>query len=152
MSQQGQHLAEAEQRFRQFLGGRGLRLSAPRRAVLRAAMALENHFERRSLERRLAGSGVHRATLFRTLPLLVEAGLLGRVRGRGGRVRFEHTVGHGHHDHLVCECCGRMVEFASDAVEKEQERLCRAHDFVQTAHSLVIRGLCGRCREREQRK
>jgi Fur family ferric uptake transcriptional regulator len=145
-------VAEAERVFREFLAGRGLRLSAPRRAVLRAAMALEQHFGRRQLERRLAASGVHRATIFRTLPLLVEAGIVARVREARGRVRFEHVLGHGHHDHLLCERCGRVLEFESPAVEREQERLCRKHGFRQTSHSFVVRGLCSECRARQARQ
>jgi len=137
---------EAEQSFSRFLSARGLRLTATRREVLRAAMELESHFGLPDLESRLARKNVHRATLFRTLPLLVEAGILRRVRERLDHWHYEHTVGHEHHDHLLCINCRRLVEFVSPAIEREQKKLCRQHGFLETSHSFIIRGICPDCR------
>ncbi len=140
-------LERAVTRWAGFLKDRSLRLTAPRRAAVEAVMAIEGHFGLDDLRRRLAKTGAHRATLFRILPLLEEAGILRRVRVRANGWRYEHAVGHLHHDHLVCERCGRLVEFRCPRIEREQERLCRAHGFSETSHLHVIRGLCRDCRE-----
>ena len=111
-------------------------------------MGIEGHFSLEDLRRRLEGTGAHRATMFRILPLLEEAGILRKVRAGSRGWRYEHAVGHPHHDHLVCERCGRLAEFRCPRIEREQARLCRAHGFSETSHLHVIRGLCRGCRRR----
>lgn len=143
-------LREAERRLAAHLAARSLRLTGPRRTVLRATMALGRHFELARLEAAVAADGVHRATLYRTLPILEAAGLLRRVRDRHSHWHYEHLVGHAHHDHLVCVRCGRVVEFVSGAIEREQARLCRRSGFLEVGHTLSIRGLCPRCRRRDR--
>ncbi len=142
----------AESMFREFLAARGLRLTAPRRAALRAVMSLERHFGLPELKRRMAGAGAHRATLYRTLPLLEEAGIIRRVREELDHWHYEHLVGHAHHDHLLCVGCGRVIEVASPAIEREQKRLCRRHGFAETSHSFIVRGLCAACRGGRKKK
>lgn len=143
---------QAEKLLRAHLAARGLRLTAPRRAVLRAVMALDRHFGLEHVEKRLAGSGVHRATLYRTLPLLESAGIIRRVREELDRWRYEHLVGHRHHDHLLCTGCGRVVEFASPVIKRTLTRLCRRHGFEEKSHSFIVRGLCARCRKSRRAK
>jgi Fur family transcriptional regulator, ferric uptake regulator len=52
----------------------------------------------------------------------------------------------GHHDHLVCVRCGRVVEFFEAAIETRQEAIAREHGFTIEDHSLVIYGVCADCR------
>jgi Fur family ferric uptake transcriptional regulator len=144
--------ARAEQVFREFLAARGLRLTRSRREVLRAVMRLEIHFGRNRLLGELAGSGVHRATMFRTLPLLVEAGVLRRMRESLDHWHYEHVIGHQHHHHLLCARCGRAIEVVSPVMERERRRLCARHDFEETSHSFMVRGICARCRRRRRRR
>jgi Fur family ferric uptake transcriptional regulator len=143
---------QAERTFREFLASRGLRLTAARRAVLRAVMDIDGHFGRNRLGARLGGGGAHRATMFRTLPLLVEAGIIRRMRETMDHWHYEHVIGHQHHDHLQCLRCGRVVEFTSRAIEREQGRLCRRHGFEETSHTFIVRGLCSSCRRGGRRK
>jgi len=110
-------------------------------------MDMEDHFGLPHVERRLAGKGTHRATLFRTMPLLVEAGIIRRVREHLDHWHYEQVIGHEHHDHLLCTACGRVIEVTSQAIEREQRRLCRLHDFEEMSHSFIVRGRCSRCLE-----
>jgi Fur family transcriptional regulator, ferric uptake regulator len=142
----------AEEKFRDFLAGKGLRLTAPRRAVLRAVMEFDAHFGRNRLLGKLKGTGAHRATMFRALPLLVEAGIVRRMRERLDHWHYERVVGREHHDHLLCVACGRVIEFTSPAIEREQRRLCKKHDFEETTHSFIVRGQCSRCRKKSKDK
>ncbi len=142
----------AETILREFLAARGLRFTAPRRAALRAVMSLEKHFGLPHIERKLAGGGAHRATLYRTLPLLEEAGIIRRVREKLDHWHYEHLVGHEHHAHLLCVGCGKVIEVASPAIEREQQRLCRGHGFQERSHSFIVRGLCAGCRDGGKKK
>ncbi len=146
------HIEEAGERLSRHLAGRGLRLTGPRRAVLEAVMAQDRHFHPAEIERRAASAGVHRASVYRILPVLEAAGVIRRVREHPGRWHYEHVVGHEHHDHLVCDRCGRVIEFSSPAIEREQKRQCRLHGFTETSHNFVIRGLCRECAAAAARK
>lgn len=62
-------------------------------------------------------------------------------------VRYE-PLGMHHHDHLVCEKCGKKIEFVNDAIEQLQEKVCRVHDFIPTSHHMVLYGICAACRKK----
>ena len=64
-----------------------------------------------------------------------------------GMVRYE-TVGMHHHDHLVCEKCGKKIEFVNDVIEDLQNKVCRVHDFIPTSHHMVLYGVCPECRKK----
>ena len=115
-------------------------------------MEFDAHFGRNRLLGKLKGTGAHRATMFRTLPLLVEAGIVRRMRERLDHWHYEHVVGREHHDHLLCMACGRVIEFTSPAIEREQRRLCKRYDFEETAHSFIVRGKCSSCRKKTRDK
>jgi Fur family transcriptional regulator, ferric uptake regulator len=139
----------AEEIFKEFLVGKGLRLTAPRSMILKLVNSFDRHFELSELEAKLGLGAAHRATLFRTLPLLVEAGILCRVRQHLDHWHYEKVVGTEHHDHLFCVSCGKVVEFNSPAMERSQRRLCREHGFSELSHSFILRGLCASCKARK---
>src|SRR5262249_40116558 len=88
---------------------------------------------------------ISRATIYRTLLMLEEAGFVaGLDTGDGGR-RFEHTLGHEHHDHMVCTACGRILEFRDDEVERLQQGAARRRGFTSTSHTLRLFGVCAEC-------
>ena len=139
--------AQAEQRFAQYLRSQGLRVTAQRRAVLGAALATEGHFEADELHRQMreTGSRTSKATVYRTLELLVSSGVLRQVSLGERHAHYEHAFGHQHHDHLICVRCGRVMEFTSAALERMQEEVCRRHHFTPLGHRMRITGLCQRC-------
>jgi Fur family ferric uptake transcriptional regulator len=143
-----------EQAFRDYLREHGLRFTPERRAILKAVYRTHDHFRAEDLEGRVrAGSKrVSRATIYRTLKHLAACGLLREVALGGKQTWFEHTLGHKHHDHLVCVSCGRVVEFLDDTLEQVQQRLCREHGFVPMSHRMRIMGLCRRCARVENRQ
>ena len=91
------------------------------------------------------GLAVSRATLYRTLPRLVEAGLVHKVEMAEGQARYEPMFGRHHHDHMVCLGCGTIVEFESRDIERLQDEVCRRKKFRMTGHTHQIRGYCARC-------
>ena len=86
-----------------------------------------------------------RATLYRTLPHLVDAGLVHKIEMAEGQARYEPMFGRHHHDHLVCLECGRIIEFENRDIERLQEEICRRKKFIMTGHTHQIRGTCEIC-------
>jgi len=125
----------------------GFRVTNQRSLIVRTALATHDHFTAEQLlERcRRVDPRVSRATVYRTLTVLEEAGFVeGLDTGDGGR-RFEHVIGHEHHDHMVCLSCGRIVEFRDDALERRQEAAAKRIGFKIERHSLRIHGTCRDC-------
>lgn len=139
-----------ERRFRAFLRARGLRVTPERRAALGAARQAPHHFEAEDLlaEVRKGGTPVSKATLYRTLALMVEAGVLQRINFGNKTEHYEHTFGVTHHDHLVCVSCGEIVEFVHPGIERAQTAACRRLGFVETSHRMILFGRCRACREK----
>jgi Fur family ferric uptake transcriptional regulator len=91
-----------------------------------------------------AGFHVSRATVYRTLTKLVDAGLLRRLE-LGPRMFYEHDYGYPQHEHMQCAKCGKMIEFQSAAIESAMREVCSQHQFHASGHTFVIRGTCAEC-------
>ncbi len=85
------------------------------------------------------------ATVYRTLKLFAEKGLVDRHDFGDGRARYEVTP-EVHHDHLICVRCGKVVEFTRERIEELQEEVAREEGFELLDHRLELYGLCGECR------
>jgi Fur family ferric uptake transcriptional regulator len=140
----------AEEFFTTYLEGRGLVITPQRLAVLREAMSTGGHFEADELHHRLraAGKSTSKATVYRTLELLVDSGVVRQVTLDERRSHYEAAVGRRHHDHLICIRCGRVIEFSSPELEDMQEKICRQHRFSALGHRMRIMGMCGNCSPR----
>lgn len=87
------------------------------------------------------------ATVYRTLILLVNAGVANQRHFHDGQSRFEIESAH-HHDHLICTKCGKIIEFENDTIEELQERIAKNKKFVLTGHKLELYGVCSDCRKK----
>jgi Fur family ferric uptake transcriptional regulator len=145
---------EADELLRGFLHARGLRMSGEREALLRAALGRRRrHFTLDELvDDAIRRTRASRATVYRALPILVEAGILQPVMAADTPRRFELAVGRRHHDHLRCRRCGRVVEFRSSAIEKLQSEIAARHGFRLSRHLHELVGDCAGCRRRPARK
>lgn len=140
-------MKKARETFIELLKKDGLRLTKQRDALLEAVFATHRHFSAEDLHGDLARAG-HRvsiATIYRSLNLLVEGGLIQGLDVGNGRVLYEHTLGHQHHDHMVCRDCGKITEFMSPEIEALQEQAAKEHKFTVIAHSLKLYGYCFNC-------
>ncbi|MGE3820789.1 MAG: Fur family transcriptional regulator [Isosphaeraceae bacterium] len=135
-----------EQKFREFLEIRGEKLTQPRRLLVRHVFENHKHFDADELVSDLvnAGQKVSRSTVYRTLRLLVEAGLLRELR-LTNRTAYEHDYGYPSHDHLHCSECNEVVEFRNDEIRRVRETICAAHGFRGVGHRFVITGICRAC-------
>lgn len=135
-------------RLRAFLRGRGLRMTGEREALVRAALGRRRHFTLEELVEEVVRNDTRasRATVYRGLPILIEAGILQPVLVSDEPRRFELAFGRRHHDHLMCRRCGRVVEFRSTAIEELQTRIAARHGFRLTSHVHELVGDCSACR------
>jgi len=135
--------------FQNFLGEKGLKLTKERIAVLKEVFSSHNHFEPENLYLRIkdSGSKASRASVYRTLNLLVESGLVEKVTRTEKSNVYEHTFGHTHHDHMICDRCGSIIEFYSEKLENLQKEICRDNGFDGKSHTLEIRGYCSECKK-----
>ena len=141
-------LDAAGERLRAHLRARGLRMTAERQALVEAALARRRHFTLEELvdDAVSRGTTASRATVYRALPILVEAGIVQPVLVTDEPRRFELAVGRRHHDHLRCRRCGRVVEFRSQEIEDLQSRIAARHGFRLTSHLHELVGDCASCR------
>jgi Fur family ferric uptake transcriptional regulator len=137
-----------EAKFREYLASRprAQRFTGQQRDLVRYIFSRHNHFDADQLadDVKHAGLRVSRATVYRTLAKLVDAGLLRRLE-LGPRTYYEHDYGYPQHEHLQCGDCGKMIEFQSPVIEAAIRDVCRQHHFQVSGHTFVIRGTCADC-------
>jgi Fur family ferric uptake transcriptional regulator len=134
--------------FRRYLRDHGLPVTHQREAVAAAVFYADRHVSVPEIERVLAGQTEHvgKATVYRTLELLVKAGLLQEHDFGEGFKRYEPLAARGYHEHLICVRCGRVVEFATERVERMSTAIAEEHGYVHHHHRWEIYGECGECR------
>jgi Fur family ferric uptake transcriptional regulator len=139
--------------FRKYLQRSGLKLTAERQAVFDELFARHEHLEPDEILVRLRGKGkkISRATIYRTLELLFDSGIVGRVRTGESGYRYERLRAGEHHDHLICNGCGRVIEFFEPRIESLQDEVCERYGFLPLSHSHQMRGICKQCRPRALR-
>lgn len=130
------------------LGDSGRRRTSPRREVIAAALRRTEPFTAQQLVGELARRGVGRATVFRTLELLVSLGALSRIHGieQGVRCVRYTPCAPSHHHHLVCQACGRVEELAAKTLDQKIAATARSRGFRALGHTVEIVGLCPECR------
>ena|SRR3990167_8661765 len=86
------------------------------------------------------------ATVYRTLGLLCQCGIAQQREFGEGRTRFEIVHEYQHHDHLICNKCGKIIEFENCNIERMQEKVAKDNNFTIYSHKLEIYGLCSGCK------
>jgi Fur family ferric uptake transcriptional regulator len=139
-------------KFQTFLQKQGLKLTSERVALLSEIFATHYHFEADELLTRMKEKSlkISRATVYRTLELLVKSGMVRRVHLGEDHYHYEHVSGNSHHDHLICTTCGGVIEFHDEVLERRQIEICEKKKFTPTFHNLQILGICDSCRRRGQ--
>ena len=141
-------LAEATQIIDR-LTREGHRLTTPRQAIIKLVAPRQDHFSAQEVwdEVRERYSGIGRATVFRTLDLLTELGVLNRIHTGDGCHRYtvcETT----HHHHLMCVACGTVSSLEAAGIESQIRRLAAEAGFDLLTHHLELVGRCANCRAR----
>jgi|SRR5437867_10710613 len=147
----------AKARFIDFLAQKNLRLTAQRQAIVNSAFSTRQHFTAEQLLdwSRRRDKSVSRATVYRTLPLLTESGLVREMDfGKNYKFYDPNYAEHPHHNHIICQDCERIVEFDSARIEKLENQISHRLGFSVKAHRLQITASCeelkklGACRRK----
>jgi len=148
-------LEEARRLWRAFALQRGLNASKTRDVVVDVFFETTEHASLQDLfdAARKRNPGVSFATVYRTMRLLDEAGLAdARNFGDGKSTLYEVAAGRAHHDHLICEGCGQIVEFLDEDLEALQDKIVRRYGFSLSRHRHELYGLCPDCRPRPRER
>ena len=142
-------MIEEKEVFHRHIQRAGLKRTAQRDLILEVFLRTEEHLSSEDLYRIVQQEDptIGQTTIYRTLKLLVEAGLAREVRFGDGRTRYEHNYKHPHHDHMICTECGKTIEFFSAELEALQDAIAARHGFEITHHTLRMFGLCAECQQ-----
>ncbi|MDZ8117886.1 Fur family transcriptional regulator [Pontiella agarivorans] len=146
-----QSVEEAWPLFVEFLKKKDARVTQARKIVLTQVFSRHDHFCADDLAAELSSGMNHvsRGTVYRTLALMEEAGLVRVIRDTDVHAHYEHTFNHPHHEHMICDKCGQFIEFADDEIMVLIEQACKEHEFEERNHRIVIFGTCAACKAKE---
>jgi Fur family ferric uptake transcriptional regulator len=133
--------------FETYLRSKKLKLTSERVKILATIFGKNTHFNAEGLHTELKqqGQSVSRATIYRTLDLLVQCDLVRKNSLGSTHANYEAVLEDKHHDHLICLNCNRIIEFYRLNLERLQEEICCEQKFKPLHHSLQIFGLCLDC-------
>jgi Fur family ferric uptake transcriptional regulator len=138
-----------------YMTKRGLRSTEQRRLIIDTFFDSGEHITIDSLLKqvRAIDARVGYATVYRTMKLLAESGIVQEHKFGDGFTRYELSDEEAHHDHLICMECGKITEFEEPAIERLQERIAERYRFEVRAHKHELYGVCSDCqRKRALRK
>ena len=137
--------ATAKQKFLTFLEQKNLRLTTQRQAIVDTVFSTDKHFTAEQLLdwSRQRDKSVSRATVYRTLPLLTESGLVHEMDfGKDYKFYDPNYAEHPHHNHIICQDCEKIVEFESDKIEKLEDEISHKLGFSVKSQRVQITGTC----------
>lgn len=140
---------EITERFDEFIRQRGMRRTAQRDVIVEAAFASDDHFTAEELltKARRIDPRTSRATLYRTITLLVECKLLREIDlGRDERVYDPNFLESPDHNHLICVDCGKVIEFEDENAAMLIDCLTRRLGFRPSSKSMRIEACCDKLR------
>ncbi len=142
-------LEAAQERLASYMRANGLKLTRQRELILSTFLKARKHISVEELLRdvRTRDGGVGHATVYRTMKLFVDAGLATERNFSEGASRYEPADEHGdgHHDHLICTRCDRIIEFENHEIEELQLTVASKHGFKLLDHKMELYGVCPDC-------
>lgn len=131
-------------RLNVYLTKSNLKHSKQRNLIIEHFLDMNDHVSAEELHShsREQGSSAGMATIYRTLNLLKDAGLVEQKQFADGKSVFELLRPDSHHDHLICTNCGRVIEFENEEIERLQEEIAKKFGMKLTHHSLDLFGVC----------
>lgn len=141
----GNELQHVREELNEYLARRGLKHTRQRDIILEAFLSSDGHITSEQLYEHVRADhpDVGAATVYRTLKLLVDAGIANASTFQEGVTVYEHQPRH--HDHMICLGCGEILEFECDEIEQKQIEIAEQHGFRLTRHRLHLYGYCSGC-------
>ena len=129
--------------FRRFLKSKNLKYTPERAEVLDAIIARDDVFEVEELLLEMQGNGhrISKATIYRTINLLVDAGIITQALFDSKQAHYRLIYGREPHDHMLCMRTGKLVEFSSNDLSKLRDRICEELGWKPVGHRFQIYAL-----------
>ncbi len=140
--------SEFKEIFIKYIEDKGMRHTKQRELIVDSFFSAGRHITSEELFNivKKKNPEIGYATVQRNLNLLCESGLAEEIKIGKQKTRYEQKYGSKHHDHLICVKCGRLIEVNDEKIEKLQDKLARANNFIPIKHKLEIYGICGNCK------
>lgn len=142
-------------RFKDLLKHNNLKFTKQREVVLKTLYNNDEHFTPESLYLLIKETypelNVGIATVYRTLNLLEESSIVTSISFGSAGKKYE-LANKPHHDHLICKCCGLIVEFENGDIETKQEEIASKNGFKLTSHLMQLYGICENCQKSRKNK
>lgn len=137
-------LKVVEDIFQTYLRKKGHRSTPERLKVLREIYSSPDHLDADEIfmNLKLKKANVSRATVYNTLEILVECNLVSQNSFGHKHLHYERSYGYKKHHHIICEKCGRVVEFTSPKIDQELSGICKKHGFKLKRNVLQLFGEC----------
>lgn len=139
---------EAQKIFFDYLRKNDLKNTPERMLILQEVMKLDKHFEAENLfeHTKSISLKVSRASIYRTLDLLVQCGLVNRINFDNTCFYYEATINKSSHDHFICTGCGKIIEFYYSEIENIHDKLIDEYKLDISEYSHQIYGKCKDCK------
>ena len=133
--------------LKETLQKEGLRYTQQRQEIWNELCSSDEHRDAEEIffTLRKRGLNISRATVYRTIDVLVKNKLIDKLDIGDGRARFEYNEKYLHHDHLICTRCGKIVEFYNDEIEDLQNKIAKQYNFKLLDNSHQLFGICEDC-------
>lgn len=144
-------MQDHEKVFQDYLATKGLKLTRPRALILNTVFDMHEHFDVEALYDKIKAltDSISRATVYRCIPLLIDANLIQQSMRTSSRDSYEHTFGHPRHIHWICSKCGTVVETDYEELAPLLNRSAKRIKFTMGELKLNIYGLCWKCQSTE---
>jgi len=135
--------------FEKFLTEQDSRYTSQKQTIVEEIGKIRRHFEVEDFIDKLRHNNTQfsRATVYRTLKQLFDAGLIQKITTKDGKVFYEHNFRRKHHDHIICSVCGSISELSEKIIDQVIDDYCKKTGFSLEYRSMHIYGKCRGCRE-----
>lgn len=135
--------------FKNFIKKKGLKYTPEREEILREILKFKNHFDADKLytELKKKGSKVSKSSIYRTIPLLIEAGYIQEVYRQDARSYYELTLNKIPHLHFICIKCKRVDEIVDESLVELIQKEAKSRNYTPLTYHLEIFGICEACKK-----
>ena len=143
-------ISDINSRYKNYIQANKFKSSKRRDLIFGYVSKTSGHFTADHIYREMMkiDPGIGIATVYRTIRLLVECGILSEHTFGEKKGYFElNELNSRHHDHLICTTCGKIIEFQCDLLEDEKKRIANQYQFKIDSHNLEIFGICNTCQQ-----